>query len=137
MKLVRAFALAMLLAAISVIPASAAPLSQGIPIEELTPIAAWFALSTFFIPPIIALLKRTVFKGWEDARKDVAVFAVCLFFGFVEVFVNGSLKLTDGDTRQIVNLVIVNMWLTVGAAFIWYKMFWNPSTIDGRISGVQ
>jgi len=135
MKLVRVLVLVMLLTAILVTPAFAAPLSQGVPMEELTPIGAWLFLSTFFIPPLIALLKRAFFKDWDDAKKDVAVFVLCLVFGFVEAYLNKSLRLANGDTRQVVNLIVMNMAATVMCAFGWYKMFWNPSGIDARISG--
>lgn len=135
MKLVRVLVLVMLLTAILVTPAIAAPVSQGIPTEELTPIAAYLLLTTFLIPPIIAGLKRVFPEDWDDAKKDVAVFVLCLIAGFGEMYFNGSLKLTNGDAGQMINLVVINMALTVGAAFIWYKMFWNPSGIDARISG--
>lgn len=134
-KLLVAVVLVAVLTALFVPAVYAAPVAQGVPIEELTPIAAYFALTTFFIPPIIALLKRTIFKGWDDEKKDVAVFVLCLVAGLGEVYINGSLKLTNGDARQMINLVVINMWLTVGAAFVWYKMFWSPSTIDARITG--
>ncbi len=113
----------------------AAPAAQGTTVEELTPVAAYLLLTTFLIPPIIAAFKRVLFKGWDQARKDVAVFVVCLLFGAGEMYINGSMKLTNGDTRQIINMVVINMALTVGAAFVWYKMFWNPSGIDERIAG--
>jgi len=128
---------AFLLVAVLAVPAFAAPVAQGTPTEELTPIAAWLFLTTFCIPPIIAALKRTLFSKWDEAKKDTAVFIVCLLFGLGEAYFNGSLKLANGDVGQLLNLLIVNMALTVMCAFGWYKMFYKPSGIDSKIVGTK
>lgn len=134
-KLLVAVVLVAILATLLAPVVYAAPATQDVTVEVMSPIAAWLFLSTFCIPPIIAALKRWKFNKWEDWKKDTAVFVVCLFFGLGEAYINGSIKLANGDARQMINLFVVNMAMTVLCAFGWYKMFWSPSTIDERIAG--
>lgn len=136
-KLLAVLAVVALLSVVLVSPVLAAPVAQSTPVEQLTPIAAWLFLSTFLIPPAIALLKRWFFSKWDEAKKDMAVFVVCLFFGLPEAYFNGSLKLANGDGGSLLNLLVINAALTVMCAFGWYKMFWKPSTVDDKISGVS
>lgn len=102
--------------------------------EEFIPITAWIFLVTLALPPVNAFIKRLT-SYWSKESQTVLIFLVCAFAGLGQAFFNGSLKYSNGDWQAYLGILVVNVAVVVDFAYLWYKMIYQDSGIDARISG--
>lgn len=133
-KLAMAALLATALFILSITPVYAQ--ESPVPPEDLTPVTAWITLTTLFLPLANALVKRFMATMSKEAQSTV-IFIVCVVVGLGQAYFNGSLKWANGDPQAIASLMVVNVAIVVVLAYGWYKMLWQATGVDARISGIS
>lgn len=88
---------------------------------HLTDLDIWSMLVGFLMPPLIAVILRS---HWPSQAKASVTVAACLVGGGVTAYLQGYFH---GVT------LIRAVLLTLGAALVFYRIFWKPSKIAPTI----
>ena len=102
--------------------------------EVLTIAGITTAIGAVF-PTISALVRRWV---GDKLKQDMIILVLLLLVAGGSFFAIGDIDvaLLEGlDIAESAAVILGFVGLTMTQAFTWYKNFWKPSGLDGRISG--
>ena len=102
--------------------------------ETLTIVGITTAIG-FVFPTIAAAVKRYVS---DKLKQDMLILLLLVLVAAGSFFVIGDIDATACEGLDLIGCVAVLLGyvgLTMTQAFTWYKNFWKPSGLDGRISG--
>jgi hypothetical protein len=93
------------------------------PIDLTAQIALWLVILGFISSPVISFLNRRVA---DPEMRAVVAFVSCLVLAVVDTLVRGSLNLTN---------LTATFLLIFAVAITFYRFYFKPSGIAGRIEG--
>jgi len=104
--------------------------------QEVLTIAGVTAILGIVLPGILTWIKRL---PYSDVTKDMLILVGLVLVAGASFFVLGDITVNACSGLDLLGCVTVVMGyisLVVGQAFVWYKMFWKPSTLADRIAGM-
>lgn len=93
------------------------------------------ALLAMVAPLVLALFKRL--KLSKEATSGI-VLAGCVVVAAIGLFMSGEIDprgCADADLVECVKVVLSYLTLSLGVAFVYYKMVWQALGIDDKIAG--